>query len=224
MFPIKVGGSIDPADLGERLASYGYLRVPRVFLPGEFALRGEVLDLYMPGDDEAIRVTFDFDEVGKNLPPLTPAGQKALQGQDRVIVRPMKEMVWTPERVEALAAQEGRLPNCAGRMGSPPGGASGKRARPRARSSGTPWPGTSLLPCWTTWRPRTARASRRARPEPQARPDKPDMDFFFFFLTTSASRPRRRRAAREYAGLYRGALKEAPVPPPERLLFCFRRA
>ena len=35
---LELGGSIDPTMVGDRLSSYGYLRVPRVSLPGEFAL------------------------------------------------------------------------------------------------------------------------------------------------------------------------------------------
>ena len=31
---LEVGGSIDPTTVGDRLSSYGYLRVPRVSLPG----------------------------------------------------------------------------------------------------------------------------------------------------------------------------------------------
>ena len=41
-----------------------YLRVPRVSSPGEFALRGEVLDVGVPGKDgDAVRVVFEFDEI-----------------------------------------------------------------------------------------------------------------------------------------------------------------
>ena len=46
LLSLERGQSFDPEAVVERLASYGYLRVPRVSLPGEFALRGEVLDLY----------------------------------------------------------------------------------------------------------------------------------------------------------------------------------
>ncbi len=209
VFPIKLGGSIDPADLGERLASYGYLRVPRVSLPGEFALRGEVLDLYMPGDDEAIRVTFDFDEVGK-ISTFDPSGQKALQAQDKVLVRPMKEMVWTPERVDALAAQEGRLPNCAGRMGPL---LEELREKGEAKGEELWYP--------LAWdKPASLLDYLAASDSASVQAGKAGSGHGLLLLLDHERLEAQEETSRkEYAGLYRGALKEAPVPPPERLLF-----
>ncbi|MCE1207528.1 MAG: hypothetical protein LWX00_09015 [Spirochaetia bacterium] len=62
---LKRSSKFDPEHIADRLSQYGYLRVPRVSLPGEYALRGEVLDLYMPGDDSALRIQFEFDMIEK---------------------------------------------------------------------------------------------------------------------------------------------------------------
>jgi len=99
---LKPGGAIDTSALARILISYGYIRVPRVQVQGEFALRGEVLDIFMGADDEAFRVLFDFDKV-ESIKQFDPA----LQGTGNVqfsnlLIRPMKEVVWTDGRIEEL--------------------------------------------------------------------------------------------------------------------------
>ncbi|MFO7729300.1 MAG: transcription-repair coupling factor, partial [Spirochaetia bacterium] len=51
LLTLKVGQEFDPVQLTETLQSYRYLRVPKVTVAGEFALRGEVLDLFLPGNE-----------------------------------------------------------------------------------------------------------------------------------------------------------------------------
>ena len=58
---LKRGDEIDPVSLEKRLQEFAYYRVPRVTVAGEFALRGEVLDIYMPGDSDAVRIVFEFE-------------------------------------------------------------------------------------------------------------------------------------------------------------------
>jgi transcription-repair coupling factor (superfamily II helicase) len=101
-------GRIDTSALAATLVSYGYTRVPRVQVKGEFALRGEVLDIFMGGEDSpvyadvAYRVLFDFDRV-ETIKQFDPA----LQGTGSVkfsqlVIRPVKEVIWTDERIEEL--------------------------------------------------------------------------------------------------------------------------
>ncbi|MDR3167548.1 MAG: transcription-repair coupling factor, partial [Treponema sp.] len=103
LITVKPGGSIDTVTLAETMVRYGYTRVPKVQLHGEFALRGEVLDLLMGGDEEAYRILFDFDRV-ESIKRFNPLDQS---GQDRVeelIIRPLKEVVWTEDRIRVLGA------------------------------------------------------------------------------------------------------------------------
>jgi transcription-repair coupling factor (superfamily II helicase) len=103
---IRPGGNIDTTALAGTLAAYGYTRVPRVQLHGEFALRGEVLDILMGGDDDAYRVLFDFDRV-ESIRRFDPASQGSLGGTGKetlpeLLIRPMREVVWTDDRIETL--------------------------------------------------------------------------------------------------------------------------
>ncbi|MDR1127957.1 MAG: transcription-repair coupling factor, partial [Treponema sp.] len=106
LLEVKTGDAIDTPALARTLVSYGYTRVPRVQIHGEFALRGEVLDILMGGDEAAVRVLFDFDKV-KSIRFFDPSDQVTItkSGQekpDRLLIRPLKEVVWTDERILAL--------------------------------------------------------------------------------------------------------------------------
>ncbi|WP_010258193.1 transcription-repair coupling factor [Treponema primitia] len=107
LITLKPGGKIDTIALAETLSGYGYTRVPRVQVHGEFALRGEVLDILMGGDDSAYRVLFDFDQV-ESIKRFDPVDQSSLGPGDRekvseLVIRPLKEVVWTDERIEVLS-------------------------------------------------------------------------------------------------------------------------
>ena len=63
IFTVSRGQRLDPQETADRLARSGYLRVPSVSVHGEFAVRGEVLDVWVPGQEQAARILLDFDEV-----------------------------------------------------------------------------------------------------------------------------------------------------------------
>ncbi len=64
-FSIEAKQKEDIARLCDKLASLGYLRTPRVNLPGEFAVRGEVLDIFLHQQNLAHRIQFEFDEIAE---------------------------------------------------------------------------------------------------------------------------------------------------------------
>ena len=89
LFSLQVGDSFDPVALAGRLVEQGYLRVPRVTVRGEFALRGEVLDIFMAGEEVAHRIVFDFDQI-EQIKTFDPEGQQSLETVDSLRVYPMK--------------------------------------------------------------------------------------------------------------------------------------
>jgi transcription-repair coupling factor (superfamily II helicase) len=114
---VKPGVKIDMTELSRILVSYGYIRVPRVQVRGEFALRGEVLDIFMGGEGlesgtedeaavEAYRVLFDFDRVEsvRRFNPSTQGGGTGKEKLGELLIRPMREMVWTDDKIETLSA------------------------------------------------------------------------------------------------------------------------
>ena len=98
---IEIGGAFDPIDLERRLTTMGYLRVPQVSVHGEFALRGEVLDIYPPGMSEAVRFVFDFDEI-EDIRLFNPLSQVSSSKLERFTLFPQGEIVWTDKTVDSL--------------------------------------------------------------------------------------------------------------------------
>ena len=102
---IEIGSNsmnFDPGALAEILVSYGYTRVPRVQLRGEFALRGEVLDILLAGENEAFRILFDFDQI-ESIRRFDPQSQSGLEKLTELVIYPLKEVVWSDDRIEALS-------------------------------------------------------------------------------------------------------------------------
>ena len=68
---IKVGDSLEPEKLIVWLAEHGYNRLDQVEIPGDFAVRGGILDIYLPGEHEesaeqvglTARIDFFGDQV-----------------------------------------------------------------------------------------------------------------------------------------------------------------
>ena len=64
---LKTGSAYDLSDLVEKLLRSGYSRSEQVEGPGQFALRGGILDIYSPLYDEPVRCEFfgdDLDSMG----------------------------------------------------------------------------------------------------------------------------------------------------------------
>jgi len=60
---IKIGDEVPRDELCERLVSYGYARCDIVEGQGQFAVRGDILDVFVPDYENPIRMEFFGDEV-----------------------------------------------------------------------------------------------------------------------------------------------------------------
>ncbi len=60
---LKVGTTLDPADLAASLDEAGYERVPQIFSRGQFAVRGGIIDAFSYAAPFPIRVEFFDDEI-----------------------------------------------------------------------------------------------------------------------------------------------------------------
>ena len=63
MIRLKSGESIRPEELMESLVGYGFERTDFVYEPGQFALRGGILDIYSFGNEKPYRVELFGNEV-----------------------------------------------------------------------------------------------------------------------------------------------------------------
>jgi transcription-repair coupling factor (superfamily II helicase) len=91
---IRTGDTIDPTGIARRLHDAGYWRVPRVSVHGEYAVRGEVIDLFLPGWTDACRIVLDYDEVVE-IRAFDPLTQSSVDIHDLVEIYPIREVSWT---------------------------------------------------------------------------------------------------------------------------------
>ena len=98
-FKLRKGNSLDTSKIAEKLNKLGYTRVPKVNVRGEFSLRGEVLDIFLPCDEYASRVIFDFDEI-EGFKEFDTDNQVTVGSKEDLFIYPMKEIVWTEELIK----------------------------------------------------------------------------------------------------------------------------
>jgi len=103
---IRRGASIDPSHLSRTLTEMGYWRVPKVSVHGEFAVRGEVIDVFVAGEDTACRIVLDYDDVAeiRRFDPLT---QQSIARVASILIYPIRELLWTPSLRQEIGAISG---------------------------------------------------------------------------------------------------------------------
>ena len=77
-------------------------------VPGEFAARGEVLDVFLPGWEEAVRFVFDFDEVNE-IKRFDPVDQSSVGTLEEVTLHPLREVLWSPEERAHLSEEMAKM-------------------------------------------------------------------------------------------------------------------
>src|SRR5581483_9819465 len=102
---LRRGGSFETTSFLEHLNSIGYTSTDVVEMPGEYALRGGILDVYSPEMDRPVRVEFFGDEV-ESIRKFDPGTQRSSSPADEVVLLPFSE---TPVREELLAAIHAKL-------------------------------------------------------------------------------------------------------------------
>ncbi|HEX6950458.1 MAG TPA: transcription-repair coupling factor [Nitrospira sp.] len=119
MLTFKVGAAIEREALTAGLLRLGYRRVSVVEIPGEFSIRGGIVDIFSTAYTEPLRVEF-LGETFESLRLFDPATQKSTAKMDRAIVLPAREYLSSGTGPEALAPipadAEWRAPDLYGEM------------------------------------------------------------------------------------------------------------
>ncbi len=102
-FVAKSGGAVDTEHLTKYLVQNGYARSDTVREPGEFALRGGLVDLYPAGYKSPVRLDMFGDEVEsiKTFDPLSQRTQKKLK---EIQLHPVSEFFLNDESVARFRA------------------------------------------------------------------------------------------------------------------------
>ncbi|PSD10463.1 transcription-repair coupling factor, partial [Stenotrophomonas maltophilia] len=90
-FDLKVGQRLDLEAEKRRLESAGYRNVPQVMDPGDFAVRGGLLDVFPMGAGEPLRVEL-LDEDIDSIRAFDPESQRSLDKVEAVHMLPGREV------------------------------------------------------------------------------------------------------------------------------------
>ena len=90
-FDVRVGQTLDMDAEKRRLEAAGYRSVPQVFDPGDFAVRGGLLDVYPMGADEPYRIELLDDEID-SIRAFDTESQRSLDRYESVQLLPGREV------------------------------------------------------------------------------------------------------------------------------------
>lgn len=95
---VAVGRRIDEARLRDWLSRMGYAPTPKVTEPGDFALRGGIIDIFPPGRAEPVRLDL-FGDVLDGLRSFDPLSQRTTGKLERLDLAPASEVILDVESI-----------------------------------------------------------------------------------------------------------------------------
>ncbi|MCZ4260224.1 transcription-repair coupling factor [Limimaricola sp. G21655-S1] len=91
-FTAHVGDRIDEAALRAFLVRMGFTQSPTVTEPGDYAIRGGIIDIFAPGQGGPVRLDM-FGDVLDGARRFDPATQRTTEKLDRVELAPVSEVI-----------------------------------------------------------------------------------------------------------------------------------
>jgi transcription-repair coupling factor (superfamily II helicase) len=96
LIKLTAGMTIDMATIAKRLERWGYRRVGTVMEPGEYAMRGGILDLYPPAASRPARLDF-FGDTLETIRAFDPASQRTQGTKPQLVLMPASELPSGPD-------------------------------------------------------------------------------------------------------------------------------
>ncbi|MEQ1614955.1 MAG: transcription-repair coupling factor [Hyphomicrobiaceae bacterium] len=94
--PMAAGQRIDLNRLIQRLTAAGFVRTGQVMEPGEFAVRGGILDLYPPGRLSPVRLDF-FGDTLESIKSFDAETQRTSKVVQKLVLMPISEVAFGAE-------------------------------------------------------------------------------------------------------------------------------
>ncbi|HKS58660.1 MAG TPA: transcription-repair coupling factor [Steroidobacteraceae bacterium] len=98
-FDLSVGEVLDVAAFRERLSGAGYMSSSQVMAPGEFAVRGSIIDLYPMGSEVPYRIDLFDDEV-ESIRVFDPETQRSGERAQALRLLPAREFPLTADGIQ----------------------------------------------------------------------------------------------------------------------------
>ncbi|WP_121063625.1 transcription-repair coupling factor [Chachezhania antarctica] len=91
-FSARVGGRVDEQALRQFLVRMGFSQSPTVMEPGDYAVRGGIIDIYPPGDSGPVRLDL-FGDVLDGARGFDPVTQRTTEKLDKIELAPVSEVI-----------------------------------------------------------------------------------------------------------------------------------
>jgi transcription-repair coupling factor (superfamily II helicase) len=103
----EIGTEIEPETVAQQLVLMGYERQPLVAKPGEFSLRGSIIDVYPLNSEYPVRAEL-FDVEIDSLRYFEADTQRSVSPIEKVNISPMTDLVYSDENLKkgALSLQK----------------------------------------------------------------------------------------------------------------------
>ena len=88
---LTTGGTLQPEKLFAFLEAHGYGRAGTVMEPGEYAVRGGIVDLYPAGEPDPVRLDM-FGDTIETIRRFDPASQRSTDKVKNLVLRPVSEV------------------------------------------------------------------------------------------------------------------------------------
>ncbi|WDP88334.1 MAG: transcription-repair coupling factor [Desulfobacter sp.] len=110
---VMVNEEIDRDELVESLEAGGYTRATLVEDPGEYAVRGGILDVFSPGEEKPVRIEF-FGDLVESIRYFSPFTQRGTKELSETIIVPATEAVISKAVLPHVQARLRQAGNSAG--------------------------------------------------------------------------------------------------------------
>jgi transcription-repair coupling factor (superfamily II helicase) len=103
---LKAGQDVDRDEFLKTLASWGYQNVPLVIDAGNIAVRGSLVDVFNPLEENPVRIEWLGDTI-ESIRLFDPKSQRSLEGKSAVTIIPVREVI-LDEKTAATFAEKAR--------------------------------------------------------------------------------------------------------------------
>lgn len=101
-FEIKQGGELDPTQVARKLVDMGYIRQQLVGSPGEFSIRGGIIDIYPLTEEHPIRIDL-FDTEIDSLRYFDADNQRSIENITEVTILPAIDTLYPHDLLQIAA-------------------------------------------------------------------------------------------------------------------------
>jgi transcription-repair coupling factor (superfamily II helicase) len=95
---LRINATVQPEKLARFLEAHGYGRAGTVMEPGEYAMRGGIIDIFPAGEADPVRLDL-FGDTIESIRVFDPGTQRSADKRQRLTLRPVSEVPLDPDSI-----------------------------------------------------------------------------------------------------------------------------